>query len=288
MPTFKSDTINTDLIWLLKSPLLTGIPPPGHDDWTQATYERLIASLVEIPAKLVAARKPPIGRYFESLVALLLDDQPDITALHHNIAVRDGKQTVGEFDILFSQPPFFFHWELSVKFYLGTGDRTKLHNWYGPMARDRFDIKLDKLATKQLRLSQTAAGQDCLHNLGIKTVFAHELVKGRLFHPFDDWQSGLFTKPPGVNPLHDKGWWLYHNQVDKLQAHTHCHWVILDKVNWLAPINNPDTMLNQGQLMDFCTNHFNEANRPLAVAAINNDGQEIHRGFIQPNHWPAT
>ena len=285
-------TLN-DLRWLLTSPYLIGCHPPLFEKWA-ANYPSWVTSLEkntpELPAELTDSRKPPIGRYFEKLVFFWLQTQTDIEALHHNIPVTEAKRTIGEFDILFSAAKLSFHWELSVKFYLGTDDRTKLHNWIGPMARDRFDIKLAKLSGQQLRLSRNEFGKRCLEKMGMNQISAHELVKGRLFHPFDDWQKINFIKPIGVNPHHDKGWWLHQDQIEKLLEFDTVQWALLEKADWFAPIK-PSTKVGlrtSAQVVALATKHFTSNANPLLVAAINTHGSEVHRGFIQPNGWPHS
>jgi hypothetical protein len=101
-----------------------------------------------------------LGRYFEQLWLYFLDWHPDINILCANqqMTICESKgssrqRTLGEIDALVQQrhsPHQGIHIEMALKFYL------QLPNgrWLGPNQRDYLDLKLDRLLTQQLKLSQ--------------------------------------------------------------------------------------------------------------------------------------
>ena len=107
-----------------------------------------------------------LGLRFEAIVAHWIDLEPSLTLLAKNLAVHDGQRTIGEFDLIVDNAGTAEHWELAVKFYLGTGDVLNLNNWHGPDPSDTLERKINRLASHQLRLSRDPAGQSLLEQNG--------------------------------------------------------------------------------------------------------------------------
>ena len=277
--------VSADLRWAISSPFLCGKPPPLFRDWATTTdWNAPIAGLAQL------TRGAPIGRYFERLMEAWLRSRPGVEALHSNLPVQGRSRTLGELDMVFRAGSQNFHWEMAVKFYLGVGDRRMAGNWYGPEARDRLDLKIDKLATRQLLLPETEAGREVLRQAGFESVDSHELLKGFLFHPHASWLRGDLTCPPGLNPHHCAGWWLPRGQLHALAGDGVEDWMILTKEDWLAPDIAPLKVFPAGNLAGRLDHHFTADHRPLMLAALRptpNGAREVaHRGFVVPDSWP--
>jgi len=158
----------------------------NHHDW--------LLELDQQPDVLTAALQKQtsrrLGYYFEQLVAFWLQQclAGDYFASH--IRVFEQKRVLGEFDFLFTQPgcDTLLHWETAVKFYLQFTHASGEVLWYGPNARDRLDIKLDRVFTHQLRLGDSPQGKVLLQEKGFETVQAKTFFKGYLFYPVSsDW-----------------------------------------------------------------------------------------------------
>lgn len=272
---------NQDLKWAVRSPLLCFSPPPHYEEWSKAS------PLTPIEREEIGLyRHPPIGRYFERLVTHWLGNLDSVIGLEANLTVFEGKRTVGELDLLFEAGGEFYQWELALKFYLGTSDRSDAKNWFGPLGRDRLDLKLNKLEGHQLRLLQSEAGQALLAERSISDVSSYAIMKGYLFHPFAQWLRGDFTAPQKVNANHGKGFWLHLCDIHQLTSIAD-NWVLLTKAEWLAPAERSDSMSTE----EFATHlhhYFSTESRPPMVTALDDRGQERARGFIVPDSWEPS
>lgn len=217
---------------------------------------------------------PRLGLVFESLWHFFLSSDPDCELIAHNLAVRDGKRTVGEFDIIYYQHSAgrYFHLELAVKFFLyhHSGEANPLSNWLGPNSADRLDRKLDRLLSHQLPLSRTAIGHRQLIEMGLSGVAPQLHFGGMLFYP-----PGLTPAPtPALHPNHLRGQW---QTVSAFTAKEDiADWRLLAKPDWLAANFDMATPLNTDTLA-------RAQQRPVML--MNGRGQ---RQFITPDSWPLT
>ena len=267
-----------DLLWALRSPVLCGALPPLFDQWSKEEISD------ELPGEETASlRRVPIGRYFERLIHEWLSTRSDIRKLATNLPLRREGTTLGEVDLLFEAEGRCFHWELALKFYLGTGDRLETRNWYGPGGRDRLDLKLDKLESHQLRLLQRQEGQEQLKERGLAAAESHTLIKGYLFHPFLEWAAGRRLAPACVNREHAHGWWIHLSDLASLGGRGR-RWKCLEKREWLAPARGHAAMDTE-ELEGWLHNHFDSDDRPPMIVAISEEGHEVERGFVVPDTW---
>ncbi len=223
-----------------------------------------------------------MGRYFEALIETVFLSRSDIEALHTNVPVRDGKTTKGEFDLLYKQDGKWRHLEMTIKFYLGVGNRSDAFNWHGPALRDNLGRKLDRMVRHQLTLPDTVAGRATLQALNINSIESEPLVLGRLFHPYADWQQQKPQTPKMIAPDHTSGWWLYAEDMDNLSFGPDIYWQALRKADWLAPASSLNSQRHPQP--DF----FN-ISQPMQFAALDasDDGtfHELSRGFVVPVGW---
>ncbi len=252
--------------------------PPGFSELVS------LSGTLPIPDNETAShRHPPIGRYFERLIFLWLRTQESVSELECNLPIYEGKRTVGELDLIFRLGDTWFHWELAIKFYLGVGQLGQAQNWHGPLGRDRLDIKLNRLLDHQLKLPETDAGQMLLADRGIPGISSHMVLKGYLFHPLDAWLAKRFTVPKEISSGHANGFWAHVAELEKV-VNLWPAWTLLPKADWLAPAQCAQAMPSAA-FRTVIHSYFSTNSRPPMIAAIDDNGHEIARGFLVPNDW---
>ncbi len=276
-----TEALRRDLLWAIESPVLCGKAPPYFEAWAKEGIDNVILS-----EELLALRRIPIGRYFERLIQEWLGTREGVHKLQANLPVRSQGATLGEVDLMFETQGRSFHWELAVKFYLGTGDGLTASQWFGPQGRDRLDLKLKKLENHQLQLLSTPEGKSLVAERGLSPPQSHALIKGYLFHPFSRWVQGNFPIPPEVNPKHARGFWVHQSEVGEL-ATRHPRWNCIPKNEWLATARGPGSIA-ASELESWVTRFFSEDKRPPMLVAIDEDGQEVERGFAVPDDWAPS
>jgi hypothetical protein len=261
--------------------MLCGSEPPLFRAWAEQEWD-----IEAIDPELASLRRIPIGRYFERLVQRWLSTRPGVSKLAASVPVRSGTTTLGELDFVFEAEGQCYHWELAIKFYLGTGDRLAESDWFGPQGRDRLDLKLDKLQAHQLRLLEQAEGQAVLQAHGLRNPQSFALVKGYLFHPFADWAADHRPTPPCVNRDHAHGWWIHLSKVSQICQRS-ARWRILEKQEWLAPAHGPGDIAAE-ELVARLQRYFDQDDRPPMLVAINEECKESERGFVVPDDWSPS
>ena len=222
-----------------------------------------------------------LGLYFETLWHFFLRHDDEFELLAHNLPVREGGRTVGEFDCLCRArvPGHAVHLELAVKFYLGYRG-----GWLGPDARDSLDRKLTRLAEHQLQLADTPAARSALAGLGIESPLRRVAVRGRLFTA----HSGLGGKAASTG-AGEPGWWKAGPQPavagDTPRA---ARYALLGRELWFSPVTPADRVepLTPDQLQERLQGQLEPGARPLQVAELATDGLETARFFVTPEGWP--
>ncbi len=277
--------IKQDINWCLQSPpLMHSVNDPDTwpgDSWFAQLH---LASSNDFPTP-----KDPhhfrLGQLFEAYLANWLQHSRDFRLLANNVQVFEGKQTVGEFDFLVQTTAGVEHWEAAVKFYLGRSPTENLASWYGPNTEDRLDIKYERLVRKQLQLAQHPAAQKMLEEKEITVNRSRCFMKGRLFYPWDVFESGVYKSPNDSNASHEKGWWLPWDEIGALMATERLRAVYLPKLLWLAPLDS--SFLDQSISLHELT-HLQQQHRQQAthIALLDEtSGEEVSRGFLVTDQW---
>ncbi len=205
------DPMVRDLAWVIGAPVLPDAAFPaytGHvvdDAWCRTQLQTCapwLAALDSEPRSLhdfIAARPTRrLGHYFESLIAFWLAYLPGMQIIASNLQVKDSQRTLGEYDfILRDASADICHWEAAVKFYLQAEPQAEQHVFIGPGARDRLDLKMDRVFSRQLKLGYTPAGR-CALPPGIALNRAQAFIKGYLFYPLT--QTGPTIMPNTLMP----------------------------------------------------------------------------------------
>lgn len=173
-----------------------------HDaSFWREQYARYVPRLQELDnsnayqdlTRYLMSRPSPyrLGFHFEGLMHFWLEDgyrlniHPyDVVA--HNVQLYSGMQTTGELDFILRNHDTneIEHWELAVKFYLGSAPYDFAH-WVGINSRDTLERKLTHMQTKPFR--SVWVDLDFYDKVKIDTRYA--VMKGRFFMPARDPQA---------------------------------------------------------------------------------------------------
>jgi hypothetical protein len=286
-----------DLAWAIGSaPLLA--PDDQQTRWLDnawfqrryAEYLPVLKALDRNPADLLqwleTASQRRLGSYFESLWIFWLKTNQRFRLLQANLPVRVAGRTLGEFDLLVEDTHSGrqLHWELALKFYLGTADTQQMENWWGPMKRDRLDLKLGHMQTHQCQLSRLPAAKQKLEEYDIVVDEAWSIVKGRLFYPGGD---AVHPAPDNAAASHLAGWWQTRAAFNEAcPANAGIRYSLLDKRQWLSPVL-PEQLQFFNGVLNASRHRQMSADRPVMLAACA-DSVELSRGFVVPDAWPCV
>ena len=289
------------LAWMCHAPALMDSPSafdlsthlPDNLEHTLKAWDREPdkgpAVLTDVPAKR-------LGHYFESLYECLLKDLLGWQVLVKNQPVRRDGITLGELDFIVRNPvdQAVEHHEIAVKFYLGyPGADSAKTLWYGPNARDRLDLKSDRLRSHQSRLTEKPEARALLRSLDIPAPDrARIFMPGYLFYPSEHQIPSAENVPPN----HLRGEWVYIDDLDafrdkKGRPDAACEsWVPLLKPHWLGPwiqSHKPDSNETEQAL-----EMVRSAGIPRLFAVLNQSSddsvwRECSRLFVVPRSWPG-
>tara|TARA_R100000005_G_scaffold94505_2_gene72737 strand:- start:6941 stop:7858 length:918 start_codon:yes stop_codon:yes gene_type:complete len=283
-----------DLAWACFTPPMIKVEQAGINTacfpltaarlaWLQA-LDREPSSLMHWLSARPATR---LGLYFERLWQFFLQQDSETKLIAHNVPVRDAGTTLGEFDCLYwcrrRERPV--HLELAVKFYLGCqapcvdAHHRPAHIWLGPNTIDRLDRKLQRLTQHQIQLSRQPAAQPVLEALHATEPLQEILLSGQLFAPV----AATPPRPAGYNRALPLGQWL---PLRQWQATGSGDWMIIPRLDWLAPVRAASTGHSVQQLAEQLERRFGTAGRPQLLAALDENGNERSRCFVAPDTWP--
>jgi len=271
-----------DLSWALHSePLIDSSHGP---EWPPGEWFRDLDLQDPAPPKGTVSTR--LGLRFEQLIHDWLEVSSAFTCLENNLPVRTAERTIGEFDLIVNSADVIEHWELAVKFYLGTGDQRDLDCWFGPNPTDTLGTKLRRLEQHQMQLSAHPASVDLLRAMQIEVERVRGFVKGRLFYPLPLFLTETFVYPEAINPNHHRGWWATladFCQHDRFSAAAFCH---LPKADWLAELVACPQKRRKSKTETL--KEFEASGRETwHVAVLNESGTEVSRGFIVTPDWLA-
>ena len=232
------------------------------------------------------------GIYYERLWHFFLQDDPDVELIAHNLPVRDGGATLGEFDCLYycRQRSRHVHLELAVKYYLAwlapgqVPAPGRWYHWLGPNSADRLDLKINRMLGHQSTLGLSEPGRQVLAGLGIDDYLREVEIKGWLFQASRE----AVTLPPGINPLRATSNWIRLNELEVWLAEqvSSCYRV-LPRLQWLAPAQADTEMMDREQLLATLHESFSAQQRPQLVAAFTPGQEETSRFFVVEELWPV-
>lgn len=256
-------------------------------DW----LARLDSDPQPLLAHLAGNSSHRLGVYFERLWHFFLQQDPGFDLVAHNLAVRDGGATLGEFDVIYwcSERQRHCHLELAVKYFLGSRTRTtnasesRWCEWLGPNTRDRLDLKLRQLLGRQTVLGQHPRARTLLRELGIGDMAREIAFKGYLFQRHD----APLPPPPGFNAQLAFGQWLPLRALPQFLVATPAEqFQLLPRMRWLSPVQacSGEQFLGRSTLRE----RLQSLASTQLVAAVDDEGRETCRFFVTPDDWPAN
>ena len=251
------------------------------------------------PAVLTEQPARRLGHYFERLYECMMRDLLGWEVLLKNQPVRSNGITLGELDFVVRNPAdnLVEHHEIAVKFYLGhseAGQDTPF--WYGPNARDRLDIKTQRLTDHQSQLTDRPEARNLFASLGIETpALSRIFMPGYLFYPL-----GKSLAPPDSIPsTHLRGDWLYIDDLDEMikagrleetgKSDT-TRWIPLLKPHWLGPWRQrdaPDQRETEEALEVVRSAGIPRLFAVLEPSPADGYWRETSRLFVVPGTWPT-
>jgi hypothetical protein len=188
--------------------------------------------------------KRPLGKTFEMLIGYWLAHRRDVAWVQPSVLAKESGRVVGEFDHVWADRAGALHTiELTVKFYLRIAPARGARGYVGPMVYDYMAEKIERMATHQMPLSGTAAGQRAMRALAARmklslvedapiSVTAHALSRGILF---SQWGAPAVPEPVEVGPQVQRGHWISSENVQNVPTPQLREWSALDGVQWLGP-----------------------------------------------------
>ncbi len=257
--------------------------------------ETLDRDATPLLAHLSDPRRQRLGLYFESLWHFFLEQDDEVELLARNLPVHQDGRTIGEFDCLYfcRRRNCHVHLELAVKFYLGWPDGTgpreasKASEWLGPNARDRLDIKLDRLLQHQSQLGSRESARPLLESLGIEALQREIEIKGRLFAPL----HGAMPPPVAFHPDQRLHSWLRLAELAHLPDYLLADaYRILPRLHWLSAerLYAGQAIASPGDLFAALQRAMTLSRRPMLIAALDSDGSERARFFVVNADWPDS
>ena len=246
------------------------------------------------PEVLSAPPHYRLGLYVEQLYECLLRDILGWNVIARNLPIRSAGITLGELDFVVQNPVTGNneHHEIAIKFYLGYVAPKKTDRapdnlnvrWYGPNARDRLDIKSQRMLQAQSQRCQLPETIETLSALDIRTPSISRIfMPGYLFYPVDR----RLTAPSSADPEHARGQWLTLAQAR--QQTDLANWVVLRKPHWIAPWvqrGAPDKNELKSALEEIETTATPRLFALLSQDRESNLWQEAERFFVVPESWP--
>ncbi|GAA5187793.1 hypothetical protein GCM10025772_06230 [Ferrimonas gelatinilytica] len=244
----KSDYADDEFLRSFREPLLAQLPKLEH------RLDRLLAQL---------NRHGRLGSYYEQLWICALTLHPDYRLLAKDLLISRQRRTLGALDLLVEHRPSGEqeHWELAIKFYLGTLDTRDSENWIGPGRQDCLQDKLKRLEQHQLPLLRAVETQRQLRQRGWQVGRQRIILQGRLYRP-----SPEAMLPDGINPACAEASWVEEGALPTAR------WRTLARIDWLA--GRPPSLLPR-----------HRPGPPLAWPLHLINENSLQRIFVVPAGW---
>jgi hypothetical protein len=286
-----------DLAWAIASPPLLSLEKAScswyRDEWYENLYitsrdwlQRLDEAPGELQERLECQKDRRLGRYFETLWAFWLENNPRFELIEQNLALRDEGKTLGELDFLVLDKVSGqnLHWEVAVKFYLGVGDTRQHSNWHGPGRKDRLDLKVEHLRNRQSVIYQRPVVQRLMQAMGYRVDACGVILKGRLFYPYSCNES---LAPVDANPGHLRSYWLTVSALQKKNSEGNYdakRYSPLVGYGWMASARQDHKIpwMSLDELLEAIKN--GDFRLPLQVSCKLQDGGN-ERFFVVEDRW---
>lgn len=295
---FEPLKLKRDLLWILKSPSLLATSHEGlvHHELLTSLYktakwklsdEHLLTKFHHNVSQIQTHK---LGFYVEGLLKAWFWLDPNIKIIFTNKRVYREKKTLGELDffIYFKEQQRYEHWETAIKFYLYSESENK---FIGPGGKDRLDIKVKKMFDHQMKLCYEPEVLEELKSKSIDKFSTYCFLKGKLFYHINQKQKNTVEIP--INPIHKKGFWLYHKELgDFLRDKHEGFWIICPSLFWISDFHDIlhacDPLENE-VLVKTVTELFKNGKKSCYLFYITKTetGRKLEsHGFVVQDQWP--
>lgn len=278
------------LAWLCRAPQLLQSPltfEPGRylPDHVTEQLQVWDCNPETAPALLRETPQKRLGFYFERLYRVLLEDLLGWEVLLQNQQIQSNGRTIGELDFVVHnrREDRIEHHEIAIKYYLGVPGRSGRPLWYGPNAKDRLDLKTDRMLRMQSQRTALPEARALLADAGIaEPVTPRIFMPGYLFYPAET----QVIAPESVPACHLRGQWRYLSQIEPSDLPG---WVVLNKPHWIGPWRQSDPPAPD--TVTAALNTVERYNTPLLFAKLEQSPvgslwRETDRLFVVPDSWP--
>jgi len=246
-----------------------------------------------LEAHLKQCKSHFLGSLYEALWLFYLKHSPRYELLAHNQQFHFQGKTLGELDYLVfdKERAQTIHQEIAIKFYLHHKQAQKKDDWrshwIGPNAIDRLDLKLDKLADHQFKLTEHPVVNEWLLAQGVSSVSQECQIQGRLFYHADDHSSADYRE---LHPQHLKGVWLYWDEMlERANERTKTHqWVLLEKPLWIIDPAKLALVTGAEQLGFTELQSLVQSDQRARLIAELNENTTPMLLMCVPSGWPAV
>ncbi len=285
----------SDLEWVITSPfLLKDKPEPDLASLPQscALIEKIKRDPKPLASYLSTIKRHTLGTYFEHLIFFWLENLDDVNILASNLQIREGKETIGELDLLFRYQGKDYHWELAVKFYALTGAFDAEENWVGPLKKDTLKRKLDRLYDHQLPLIDHTITRQSLDKLGVRNIQSQVFLKGMLFTPHSLVHKEVHF-PSRISSICTTAPWLELADLESWPSEPNRHISIRPKARWFSILQEEDWQEAESTdiLLKQVMKELHKHNVPqlLSIGTPENENIiECSRLFVMPNGWAES
>jgi len=217
-----------------------------------------------------------LGKRVEQFLSFQISETPDIEILAENIQIKDGKQTIGELDVLALKDGKPIHIETVYKFYLfdkSVEGTSNIDKWIGPNRNDSFRLKLNKLKNKQLPLLHSTHTKETLKtfNLNSNEIEQNVHFKAQLYLPFG---KAYFN----ILPLNQNSIYGTYFNIEKLKTFKDHLFYIPKKLDWLVDVHLDVTWLKYEDAYQEIYSHIKDQRSPLVW--LRHTEHQIFKAFV--------
>ncbi|MUU77033.1 DUF1853 family protein [Winogradskyella endarachnes] len=217
-----------------------------------------------------------LGKLVEEFVFHQLKKKSEIKIVSQNLQIQNGKQTIGELDLLYYANELPIHLEIVYKFYLYDSLKhysNPLFYWICPNRKDTLDYKLEKLKRKQFPLLYTDQTKLQLKKLGftINNIKQQLCFKAQLFLPY-------YNKKINVTPLNKACISGFYSSYKTISEFDTFQFYIPDKLDWLIKPHNNVEWLTFNNAKSKIDTFINTKKSPLVW--LKGENKEIIKCFI--------
>lgn len=271
--------------------------------------------------QLTPDRYRRLGLYFEDLVAFILeqmwaDHLTPFRLLARNLQIAAEGRTFGELDFLLKgKNDQVIHLETAVKFYLLKQSTPPLasksdectkgtppivlnwQNWLGTNAKDRLDIKMNRMLQHQLTILKNPIAQENARarlnelDVHIDQVTSQYLLSGQCYTHYgeDNLPTVTHNLPKGVNKDVLSARWVTKTQLPKTLFEFNQSWCLLNKCEWLTgPIK--DNFISDKQIIQLLIDEgfmSEQSTRPIHLCA-RDKANTLSYLMVVNDYWPMT